>query len=276
MSYRQDMAQCAVYIQQHCREDLTARQLADLCGYSFYHFCHVFRACIGTSPGAYLRRARLAHAAQELQQGRPVTQVALEHGFDTPGGFNKAFRKEFGVSPSRFRLGETDQEKESWLMKMDVRYEDKPLQQAICWPVLQEESIDPASGADWARADFSGIDKEAYAKVSGDLGEVGLWLHPGEVGGELTYYYGPLIDRELALPAGAERIQLPAGKYAVFTANDRPYDPAKTKELQELVQAGWGYVFREWFEESGREYDQSGLRFEVYRGFAVELWVPIK
>ena len=38
-----------------------------------------------------------------VQQEEPLTSVALDLGFSTPGNFSRFFREHMGVTPSRFR-----------------------------------------------------------------------------------------------------------------------------------------------------------------------------
>ncbi|EGW38004.1 helix-turn-helix transcriptional regulator [Desulfosporosinus sp. OT] len=55
MNYKTDMKRCRNCIEAHIYEELTPRRLAELLGYSFYHFCHVSYAVFTTDP------ADLAH-----------------------------------------------------------------------------------------------------------------------------------------------------------------------------------------------------------------------
>ena len=54
MGYREDMARCRDYIAEHLQEELTPAELAARFGYSFYHFCHVFRSVNGMAVVEYL------------------------------------------------------------------------------------------------------------------------------------------------------------------------------------------------------------------------------
>lgn len=81
---------------------LTARELANSAGFSLYHFYHVFEAVTGMSVGRYITYRRLLHALWQMSQGRDATTAALTYGFDTHAGFYKAFRKEFGCSPTQY------------------------------------------------------------------------------------------------------------------------------------------------------------------------------
>jgi AraC family transcriptional regulator of adaptative response / DNA-3-methyladenine glycosylase II len=59
-----------------------------------------------TTPGHLLRRARVDAAKTELARGeRPITEIAFDAGFSSLSGFNDAFRRAAGISPSGFRLG---------------------------------------------------------------------------------------------------------------------------------------------------------------------------
>jgi AraC-like DNA-binding protein len=79
--------------------------LADLSrevGMSAFHFCRVFRELVGEPPHRYALGVRLERAARRLAQGASVTRAALDGGFHNLGYFSRAFRKRYGVPPSRF------------------------------------------------------------------------------------------------------------------------------------------------------------------------------
>lgn len=81
---------------------LTAQELADSAGFSLYHYYHVFEAVTGMSVGRYITYRRLLHALWHMSRGQDATTAALTYGFDTHAGFYKAFRKEFGCSPTQY------------------------------------------------------------------------------------------------------------------------------------------------------------------------------
>ncbi|MBN9115493.1 MAG: AraC family transcriptional regulator [Pandoraea sp.] len=47
---------------------------------------------------------RLLGALPMLGAGRPITQVALEVGYDTPSAFSTMFRRFMGVTPSEYLM----------------------------------------------------------------------------------------------------------------------------------------------------------------------------
>jgi AraC-like DNA-binding protein len=51
---------------------------------------------------AWRQQARLLQALVGLAQGRPVTVLALDLGYDSPSAFIAAFKRAFGVTPARY------------------------------------------------------------------------------------------------------------------------------------------------------------------------------
>lgn len=65
-------------------------------------FSRFFRAETGMAFGEWKQQACLLSALALLTAGKPVTTVALELGYDSPGAFSTMFRKRLGCSPSVF------------------------------------------------------------------------------------------------------------------------------------------------------------------------------
>lgn len=63
-----------------------------------------FRRYLSESPMAYLTRWRLQLGAQMLAStNNSVLQIAAEVGYESEPSFNRAFKREFGLPPARFR-----------------------------------------------------------------------------------------------------------------------------------------------------------------------------
>jgi AraC family transcriptional regulator len=78
--------------------------LAEEAGVHPVYFTRVFRAALHTTPGAVARRARIERAAVELLAAEhTVAAVAHGAGFADHSHFCRQFRREFGVTPSRYR-----------------------------------------------------------------------------------------------------------------------------------------------------------------------------
>lgn len=65
---------------------------------------HVFRAVTGTTPHRYLVERRVAHAAELLATCEaPATDVCFASGFGSVARFQTAFKRAWGMPPSRYR-----------------------------------------------------------------------------------------------------------------------------------------------------------------------------
>ena len=92
------------YIYEHIDEPLNREVLAAVAGFSVSHFHRIFTDYIGENIASYVRRVRMVRAGQKLRMGAvDITEVALAAGYDSHAAFGKAFKQQFGLSPSEFR-----------------------------------------------------------------------------------------------------------------------------------------------------------------------------
>lgn len=82
----------------------TIAELAQEVGVSRSVLAERFQQYLGEPPMAYLTKWRLRLAAQRLTStSRGVAEVAAEVGYHSEAAFNRAFKREFGLPPARFR-----------------------------------------------------------------------------------------------------------------------------------------------------------------------------
>jgi AraC-like DNA-binding protein len=82
----------------------TLAELANETGASRSVFAERFARLVGEPPLTYLGRWRLQLAARKLKMSRDtVLQVALGVGYESEAAFCRAFKREFGVPPTRYR-----------------------------------------------------------------------------------------------------------------------------------------------------------------------------
>lgn len=98
------MLRVADHIHAHLEEPIEPAELARVAELSVHHFHRVFRGMMGESVMAFVRRSRLERAALRLKYSKlSVTQVATLSGYQSHEAFTRAFRNQFGQSPSDFR-----------------------------------------------------------------------------------------------------------------------------------------------------------------------------
>jgi AraC-like DNA-binding protein len=83
----------------------TIATLAKEAGLSRSVLAERFRRYLSETPIAYLTRWRLQLGAQLLKStSNSVAQLAAEVGYESESAFNRAFKREFGLPPARFRM----------------------------------------------------------------------------------------------------------------------------------------------------------------------------
>ena len=82
----------------------TVANLAREVGVSRTVLADRFRHFLGESPMAYLTRWRLQLGARALtESSRSVAEIAMEVGYESEAAFNRAFKREHGLPPARYR-----------------------------------------------------------------------------------------------------------------------------------------------------------------------------
>lgn len=92
------------YIKTHYEEDISLEDLSRVAHYSRYHIVRIFKELTGRTPFDEIRAMRLTKAAERLRDSKGrVIDVALDSGFDSSEGFTRAFARQFGITPQKYR-----------------------------------------------------------------------------------------------------------------------------------------------------------------------------
>ncbi|WP_165867562.1 helix-turn-helix transcriptional regulator [Paenibacillus pinisoli] len=94
------------FMDEHFRQKISIQALADLAGYSYGRFRHLFKEKYGVAPLQYLYVKRLNYARSSLilHPEKLVSEVALDAGFVNDAQFCSMFKRENGISPKQYRL----------------------------------------------------------------------------------------------------------------------------------------------------------------------------
>lgn len=101
----QEIIQRAVsYILAHHREEVSLSDLLQLTGMSRATFARQFLLHAGKPFSTFRNQVRLQAVCHALRDtSEPVSNIALDHGFNQLSFFNRLFLREFGMNPSAYR-----------------------------------------------------------------------------------------------------------------------------------------------------------------------------
>ena len=115
LDYVQRVNRAIDHVTRHLASPLPLEDVARVACFSPYHFHRIFRALVGETLHAFVKRVRLERAVYLMSHdGAPLTDIALRCGFSSSSDFSRSFRAHFGVPPSvfdfaRFRRERRDQ-----------------------------------------------------------------------------------------------------------------------------------------------------------------------
>ena len=93
------------YISAHLDTDITMADLAGVARYSPWYSYRLFVDLLHMTPAVYIRRLRLSKSALRLRDERvKIIDVALDSGFESVDGYQRAFYREFGCNPYEYSV----------------------------------------------------------------------------------------------------------------------------------------------------------------------------
>ena len=253
--YRAAIDVVTSYIQSNICGDLKLDQLADLAGFSPYHFHRIFAALTGETVAEHVRRVRLAAAVQRLlHTDNAVTEIALTSGYETPAAFTKAFRQRFGVTPTALRTMDR-------AAAYTILLEQPTVQPAITRGITPEIRALPDLRILYVRG-WGMVEYSFAAAADVAFTQLACYLHEHKLTAAFTACLGITPDDYDVVPhaqcrfdagvmlkddvviAPAEKVALqllPAGRWAVFQ-HKGPYN---------TLWQSWNVAYRDWLPRSG-------------------------
>src|SRR6056297_785715 len=93
------------YIEDHLSQDMSLVELAEVAGFSKYHFHRIFYSFMKETLFQFIQRVRLQKAADKLcmNTNASITDIAYDCGFSSSAAFSRSFKSFFNQSPSQYR-----------------------------------------------------------------------------------------------------------------------------------------------------------------------------
>lgn len=257
------------FIEARLDEDFALADVARAGALSQWHFQRIFRSLTGETLKGYIRARRLARSLDRLLEGGlRVLDIGLLAGFESQEAYARAFKKQFGLTPTEYRsIGR----KSLFLHKLELdqdvlRHLDRNVSRE---PDLHEQRPMRLIGM---RTEFYGPDS-AKDNMSQRLPE--LWEGflprvadvepqvPGALYGVvsqtrpntdlLAYHAAVEVPPDAAVPPGMVEVGVPGGLYARF----------EHRGEAQTVDRTVAYAYSTWLIRSGMRHT-SGPDLEVY------------
>lgn len=93
------------YIESNIDSSLSIEELADVAGFSKFHFHRIFKGIVDEPLSRYVNRLKLERATNLLtyRSDMTITDIAYHFGFTDSAVFSRTFKNYYGVSPSQYR-----------------------------------------------------------------------------------------------------------------------------------------------------------------------------
>jgi AraC family transcriptional regulator len=104
MEHYEVIEKSLLYIENNLQQPLSLESVSNSFNMSKYYFHRLFSAIMGCSLNQYILSRRLNASLQYIQNGNlSLTEIAYQLNFGTPSSFTRAFKSQYGISPSSLR-----------------------------------------------------------------------------------------------------------------------------------------------------------------------------
>ncbi|WP_353777867.1 GyrI-like domain-containing protein [Winogradskyella sp. 3972H.M.0a.05] len=266
------------YINNHLDEKISIETLAELSCFSPYHFHRISRALLNEPIGSYINRIRLETASKLMLYGKQsMEQIAYSVGFDRPSSLSKAFKKQYGISPTEFKNGK------SYLKKPhDMETTTLNIKKPKLVHVEDKNCIYTSLNGAYQTLDYAGAWGKLWQEVKAQklftagIEHVGQSFDdPAVTDAEKIRYDACLVIHKDAKPNGDIGVKtLKGGKFMMFHY---------TGSYSKFAEV-YDYIFNTWLLNSDYKLRDEAPR-EVYRNnperteeskLKTEIWVPVE
>ena len=272
IKYQECIQRVIDHIEDNLQNDLSNAVLADVAGYSEYHFLRIFRKVVHLTPADYIRKRRISEIVRSIEmKERPISDIAFEYGFNSKENFVRAFKAEHHILPTEYKACKNSLKLYGRLVleSTDFQVEGKlaiiePFQ-LVVYP--SDESFVPNfwnkyNVNQWSRKLSGGAAVEDYG--------VSYWNPETH---KLDYYIGVRKEAAKGDLTNAVTLKIEGGLYAVFQT-----PPASHYDFVNTIHKTWDYIAKVWLPENGYM-RTGGYELESYveesREFSETIYIPI-
>lgn len=243
------------YINEHLCEKITPADLAKVSLFSPWYSRHIFIEFTGLTPSDYIRRLRLAKSALKLRdENCRVLDVAIDLGFGSVDGYQRAFHREFNCNPKEYAKNPTPlflfkpygvkfkyikgRDEMEKVKNVFIQLIEKPARKVIIKRGIKATHY--FEYCEEVGCDVWGL-LLSIKSISGE--PVCMWLPKKYIKpGTSQYVQGAevALDYQGIIPEGFDIIELPAAKYLMFQGE--PFSEENYgKAIEEIWEAEKNY-----------------------------------
>ena len=261
------------YIETHLDMNITMADLANVSQYSPWYSYRLFVDLLHMTPSVYIRRLRLSKSALRLRDERvKIVEVALDVGYESVDGYQRAFYKEFGCNPYEYSMRPTpiylfkpygikyasgkENKAMSEVKSVFVQVIEKPERKVII--KRGKEATEYFKYCEEVGCDVWGLLCSIKA-ISGE--PVCLWLPKKYVPeGTSVYVQGVEVAMDYSgeIPEGFDVIELPKCKYVMFQG-----EPFEEENFCEAIEQVWEAIKKYNPAVIGYDWDEGNPRIQL-------------
>lgn len=285
------------YIEEHIGETLSIEKLADVAGFSKYHFSRIFQGMLQEPLAHYVNRIRMERALFLLahRADKNMTDIAYELGFMDSAVFSRSFKNYHGISPKEYRQEYSKNCKETFLLSEYNKDTAKKEWEGNPFPVKGEITIEHLEEKQMVYVRHTGtyetlakeyvgfienlfVHAQSQQLLNGENWILAIYHDNPEFGEETQFHTSLCLTVPDGIPVLEDgvlgKMKLEGGLYAVGHFQIQP----------EQYGDAWNYMYKEWLTCSGYV-PRNSYPFEVYRNNPkedkyhvniVDIYVPIE
>ena len=261
------------YIETNLDKNITTADLANASRYSPWYSYRLFVELLHMTPAVYIRRLRLSKSALRLRDEKvKIIDVALDSGFESVDGYQRAFYKEFGCNPYEYSIRPTPIYLfKPYGIKYANRKESKDMSEvkSVFVQVIEKPERKVIIKRGKEATEYFKYSEEVGCDVWGLLcsmksicGEpVCLWL-PSQyiLPGTSEYVQGVEVSTDYSgqIPDGFDVVELPKCKYLMFQG-----EPFEEENFEEAIKEIWAAIEKYNPSSIGYTWDKANPRIQL-------------
>lgn len=251
------------YIDMNFCEEISIADIAKVSSFSPWYARRLFLEYMGITPADYIRKLRLRQSVLRLRdENEKILDVALDLGFKSVDGYQRAFKREFGCNPKEYAINPVPLQlftpygvKFKYLERKEINMSTKSVFLQVVEKPARKVIIKRGVKATeyWKYCEEVGCDVwgvlTSIKSISSE--PVCLWLPKKYIkAGTSEYVQGVEVELNYSgeIPDGFDIIELPASKYLMFQG-----EPFEEEDYEQAINEIW---------ESEKKYDPSIIGYK--------------